>query len=115
MRPTRKTIPWPLVLILTVLAVLLLLSLSSGVWALPGQHSLRQTVPTRTPGKPDKTPETGTPDVRQQPYLVPSSTPLSRARGGDSNRSPILFAAGALVVVGCVAYVIMRRGATGGP
>ena len=115
MRPTRETIPWQLVLMLTVLAVLLLLSVSSGVWALPGQHSLRQTVPTRTPGKPDQTPEAGTPEMRQQPSLAPSPTPLGRAREGDSNRSPILFAAGALVVVGCVAYVIMRRGATGGP
>jgi outer membrane biosynthesis protein TonB len=47
-----------------IVAALMLLSITSSVWAAPGQSQLRQTVPTRTPTKEVEveTPEPVTPE-----------------------------------------------------
>jgi len=65
----------PLILF-AVVAILLLLSLASGVWASPGQSGLRQTVPTRTPTKmPTNTPEQPTPEPPTATPVPPTPVP----------------------------------------
>lgn len=53
--------------------LVLLLSMSSGVWALPSERGLRQTVPTRTPTSP---PPTDTPVPPTVTPVPPTSTPV---------------------------------------
>lgn len=60
-------------LVLLATIVTFLLSLASGVWAMPNQRGLRQTVPTRTPTKP---PDTSTPvPPTNTPAPPPTATP----------------------------------------
>jgi outer membrane biosynthesis protein TonB len=53
--------------------LVLLFSMASGVWALPTQRGLRQTVPTRTPTSP---PPTDTPVPPTVTPVPPTSTPV---------------------------------------
>ena len=53
--------------------LVLLLSMASGVWALPTERRLRQTVPTRTPTSP---PPTDTPVPPTVTPVPPTSTPV---------------------------------------
>lgn len=90
MRMARPTI------LFMVIAVLILLSLTSGVWASPGQSGLRQTVPTRTPTKmptPTSLPPTEEPTpVPPTPTSVPPTLeptqPISGSTQGPA--TPVL-------------------------
>ena len=59
----RKTV-WRLTI--AIAAIMLLLSIASGVWASPSQRDLRQTVPTRTP----------TPEPPMATPVPPTATPV---------------------------------------
>ena len=53
----------------------LLLSMATGVWAMPSQRGLRQTVPTRTPTKVLAPTDTPVPPPTDTPALAPTDTP----------------------------------------
>jgi hypothetical protein len=66
------------VILLTVIAALILLSLASGAWASPSQSGLRQTVPTRTPTKmptPTSLPPTAEPTPIPPTPVPPTAEP----------------------------------------
>jgi len=66
------------VILLTVIAALILLSLASGAWASSSQSGLRQTVPTRTPTKmptPTSLPPTAEPTPIPPTPIPPTPVP----------------------------------------
>ena len=112
MTPVHSTLPWRLALALAVAALILLLSCTSGVWALPGQYPLRQTVPTRTPVKSGTIVRPSSSPVGQRtlPTGTTTLTPAGRSSGGVAERQRVLIGAAALVAIGCVAYILIQRG-----
>jgi hypothetical protein len=114
MTPARSAFRWRLAIALAVAALIVLTSSTTGVWALPGQYPLRQTVPTRTPAKPGTTVTSRASPVgqRTRPIGTTTLTPAQRSSEGVAERQRVLFGAAALVAMGCVAYILIQRGGT---
>ncbi len=113
MDPSRKTISWRVILVFPALAILVMLSMSSGVWATPMQIAMRQTVPTRTPGKPVNAPTGVSASNTRLAALAAHPTVTGNTGQGSGTRSTILLIAGVVVVVGCGAYIALRRSTSG--
>jgi hypothetical protein len=115
MIPSRMSFAWRLALVLSLGTVLLAFSFSSTVWALPGQNSLRQTVPTRKPGSTGAMTPVPSTMLRATVPPSPSATPVPSASSADGRRTALLAAAGGLLLVGIGAYVILQRRGSSSP
>jgi len=101
----RKVGFWIVLIGVLVIAV----AVGPDLWAAPGQSTVRQTVPTRTPtpSKPRPTEQpTPTPTAVMEATPTPLPAPLLPSSGG---RSIHLGLGIAMIIVGLVALTVAKR------
>lgn len=118
----KKAVFWVMALGILVMG----LSTGRDLWAAPGQHPARQTVPTRTPVTPPTQPPpspTKPPSPEKKPTTVPTATvaptPAAEVIPAEESSQPLLPDAGspsirfqlglAMVVAGLLALAVVRQ------